>query len=273
MADLRKLFPKKESNNGPEPVAQSAPNANGVKPNPFARVTSGSASSTQSGSQQRAVAPTEGTPAPAGSNGDTGRTNPKLANIFGGTRRVGGAADSSADAAISGNGLGAGVSGSGNADSDSAGDAGVSGDGLDFLNSLAADVEPVRDSGPKLSSFPDETPATAPTRELPDDLDKSAISFVELIDQVYGIIHDTELLSNVIRNIMVELKANPQYIKLVVKDDVRTWVRAMRDGMGLARIKKQEKKSGSGRRSSSKAAENADLAKAFDELGINLDDL
>jgi hypothetical protein len=93
-----------------------------------------------------------------------------------------------------------------------------------------------------------------------------------LIDGVYGIIHDTELLSNVIRSIMIELKANPQYLKHVVKEDVRTWVKAMRDGMGLARVKKAEKKAGTGRKSSTKALDS-DVLSAIDDLGFDLDSL
>jgi hypothetical protein len=40
---------------------------------------------------------------------------------------------------------------------------------------------------------------------------------------------------------MSELQENPEYIKLVADQDVHTMIRAMRNTMGLARIKKTEK--------------------------------
>lgn len=91
-----------------------------------------------------------------------------------------------------------------------------------------------------------------------------------MIDGVYDLFHDPELLSNVIRGIMIELKSNPQYMKHVVKTDARTWVRAMRDNMGLARIKKQEKKTKTASRSKSKATD-ADLMSALDDLNLSFD--
>lgn len=124
--------------------------------------------------------------------------------------------------------------------------------------------EPVR-----ASQFDDETPATAPTRELPDDLDASHLQFVELIDNVYGLLHDTELLANVIKSIMTELQTHPQYMKLVSPTDVRTWVRAMRNGMGLARVKKQEKKEKTSTRKTKVA--DAEWDATIAELGITFD--
>ena len=125
-----------------------------------------------------------------------------------------------------------------------------------------------------LSQFDDETPATKPTRDVPEDADKGLRQFVELIDGVYGVVHDPELLGNVIRGIMIELKSNPQYMQQVADDDIRVWVRAMRSTMGLARIRKTEAKSkrGTGAAKKSKGVD-ADMEAAFDELGINFDDL
>lgn len=106
---------------------------------------------------------------------------------------------------------------------------------------------------PSVSGFSDETPATAPTRELPKDLPKEALQFIDLIDGVYSVLHEPDMLGGAIRNILVELKSHPEYMKLVAPEDIRAWVRGMRDSMGLARIKKQESKSkrsgGSGKKS------------------------
>lgn len=109
-----------------------------------------------------------------------------------------------------------------------------------------ADLESSVDEGiaprPGMSSFEDETPATKPTRELPDDLPKEQLQFIDLIDGVYEVLHEPDFLGSVIRNIMIELKNNPEYMRLVAPDDIRTWVRGMRESMGLARIKKTEAK-------------------------------
>lgn len=122
------------------------------------------------------------------------------------------------------------------------------------------------------SGYADETPATAPTRDLPEELTKQQLQFVELIDNVYGVLDDPELLGNVIKGIMVELKANPQYMQMVTNTDVRTWVRVMRDSMGLARIKKTEvkaKRAGGGSKTSKSKTEILDM----EGLGVDLDNL
>jgi len=118
------------------------------------------------------------------------------------------------------------------------------------------------------SSFADETPATAPIRELPDDLTQGQKQFVDLIDGVYAITNEPDLVGNVIKSIMIELKSNPQYIKLISPDDVRMWIRAMRENMGLARIQKQETKTKRAGGKSKGKALDADMMAALDELGI-----
>jgi hypothetical protein len=149
---------------------------------------------------------------------------------------------------------------------------------LELADLLDSEDEGTVPTPPKLSAygqFDDETPATAPTRDLPPDLTKQQQQFVALINDVYTIVHDPELLGNVIRSIMIELKSNPQYMKLVAPDDVHMWVRAMRDSMGIARIKKESKGKGRGTASKGggKSGVDADMLAAFDELGVNLDDI
>jgi hypothetical protein len=139
----------------------------------------------------------------------------------------------------------------------------------------------------RASQFADETPATAPIRDLtqlealtnnPDEVAaekarKQMLGFIGLIDQVYETHHDPELLSGVIRSIMMELKQNPNYINnanpIVHKTDVRTWVRAMRHSMGLAQIRKSEKKSsrGSGKASAVRKIDAGMLAD-IEALGL-----
>lgn len=98
-------------------------------------------------------------------------------------------------------------------------------------------IAPVTPSG-----YADETPATAPTRELPEGITKEELNFIDTVDSIYNILHDPDLLGGVVRNILIELKSHPEYMKLVAPEDVRQWVRGMRESMGLARIKKTEAK-------------------------------
>lgn len=125
------------------------------------------------------------------------------------------------------------------------------------------------------SQFADETPATAPVRDLPADMEKQQQDFVSLMDGVYELVNDSEMLGHVIRSIMIELKTYPQYMKMVSQEDVRLWVRSMRDSMGLARIKKQEKATkakGGGTGKKTKGVDS-DMAEAFADLGLSIDDL
>jgi hypothetical protein len=94
-----------------------------------------------------------------------------------------------------------------------------------------------------VSRFADQIDATAPIRELPADLSEQAKSWLAQMDSIYSILHEPEMLGNVVRNIMEELAAHPEYRQLIHPKDSNTIVRAMRDAMGLARIKKEESKS------------------------------
>jgi hypothetical protein len=111
---------------------------------------------------------------------------------------------------------------------------------LEDLASISTDVVPVVDS-PEDPMFPDEIEATAPDRELPDDITAEQISFVESLDGIYGVLHDSEMFGQTVRMIMIELQDNPEYDRLLSDSDVHTMIRGMRRTMGLARVRKQEK--------------------------------
>lgn len=141
---------------------------------------------------------------------------------------------------------------------------------FDSLEELAASVEEGIAPKPTRSTFADETPATKPTRDLPPELQKQQLQFVDLLDGMYEIVHDPELLGNVVKSMMIELGANPQYEKLLAPADVRLVVRAARDSMGLARVKKTEakaKRSGAAGARAAKAVDSDMLADLAD-LGI-----
>lgn len=112
---------------------------------------------------------------------------------------------------------------------------------LEDLAGMNASDVPVNDSSSAGDGFPDEIEATAPDRELPADLSAEQISFVESLDGIYGVLHDSEMFGQTVRIIMLELQENPEYEKLLSDSDVHTMIRGMRRTMGLARVRKQEK--------------------------------
>lgn len=115
------------------------------------------------------------------------------------------------------------------------------------------------------SGFADEIEATAPDRDLPADLSAQQLMFVEQLDGIYQILNDPEMFAQSVRIIMMELQENPEYEKLVSDQDVHTMIRAMRNTMGLARIKKQSK---------SRSAKNSTAAKkAAGTKGLSADAL
>lgn len=114
---------------------------------------------------------------------------------------------------------------------------------LEELENVTA--EGIESSGKEPSrgiyAFADEIPATAPTRELPEELTDGMKAFVTSLDSIYEIVHDAELFGQMIRTIMQELQENPEYTKLLADQDVHTMLRGLRSSMGLAKIKKAEK--------------------------------
>lgn len=116
----------------------------------------------------------------------------------------------------------------------------------------------------KLSHFDDEFPASKPVRELPEDLSKQGLAFVEMLDGIYDVVHDSELLGGMLKNVMMEFQENPQFESLIAKDDLRAFVVAARKTSGLARIKKTEAKAkrgtGAGSKSKSKNLDEDMLA-------------
>ena len=104
----------------------------------------------------------------------------------------------------------------------------------------ASDI-PEESNGYEGSGFDDEIEATAPDRDLPPDLLPEQLAFVESLDGIYGVLHDSEMFGQTVRMVMIELQENPEYEKLLSDSDVHTMIRGMRRTMGLARVRKQEK--------------------------------
>lgn len=126
----------------------------------------------------------------------------------------------------------------------------------------ASDAPEVRPGGRVSSSFGDEILATAPERPVDPDLTPQMLDFIQSLDNIYPVLHDSDMFAQAIRVVMMELQDNPEYKKLVSDHDIHTMIRAMRNTMGMAKIKKQEKsrKTGTGTRKNAKATSTADDA-------------
>lgn len=144
-------------------------------------------------------------------------------------------------------------------------------DDLAAMDAAAVEAIPER-SG---SGFFDEIEATAPDRDLPGDLTTQQLDFVEQLNGIYGVLNDPEMFAQSVRLVMMELQENPEYIKLVSDQDVHSMIRGMRNSMGLARIKKQEKsrKAGTGTKKAAqkKSAVSDEAMALLNSLGFDDD--
>lgn len=125
----------------------------------------------------------------------------------------------------------------------------------------------------EFSGFFDEIEATAPDRDLSPDLTPGQLGFVESLDSIYLILNDSDMFAQSVRTIMMELQENPEYLQLVSDTDVHVMIRAMRNTMGLARIRKQQKqrKTGTGKsRAPSKKQALMDKALGL-SIGMDID--
>lgn len=119
---------------------------------------------------------------------------------------------------------------------------------------------------PATPRFADETSASAPQRELPEGTPPEVRRFVDNLAHLHTLTPEPELASSAIRNIMVELKSQPQYIKHVMPNDVRVMIQMMRETMGLAKAVKEKKAT------TRKKAASAEVAAVMAEFA-DLDDL
>lgn len=138
-------------------------------------------------------------------------------------------------------------------------------DPLDLANLDMSTVgQSTSDRYAETTGFLDEIDATAPERELPEDLDHQQQGFVGLLDSIYEILTEPELFAQAVRTIMSELQSHPEYEQLVGDKDVHTLIKGMRATMGLARMRKAEKKA--------KTSSRAPKKSTFD-LGLDLGSL
>lgn len=146
-------------------------------------------------------------------------------------------------------------------------------DDLD-LSSLASldtsEIPATETTGSNAMQFPDEIEATAPVRELPEDLTAQQTQFIESLDTIYSVLHDPDMLGQSIRMVMQELQENPEYTKLISDHDVHTMIKSIRNVMGIAKIRKDEKKTRSpSKKSSASSKFDADTMAQLDAMMAN----
>src|SRR3546814_12374356 len=83
---------------------------------------------------------------------------------------------------------------------------------------------------------------------------------------IYTVLHDADMLGQSIRSVMQELQENKEFIQLVSDHDIHTMIKAIRNVMGVAKIRKEEKSSkrktgGAKRTASSKRSEERRVGK------------
>jgi hypothetical protein len=139
------------------------------------------------------------------------------------------------------------------------------------LDDIAGDESTLEVSRPNPYAFHDEIPVTAPDRELPADLIDGQKAFVTQLNGIYEVIHDPELFGQMIRVIMQEMQEHPDYVNLMVDQDVHTMIRGLRDSMGMARVKKAEKKTRASGGKAKSSPGGAAMASTLDEM-FNADD-
>lgn len=221
----------------------------------------------------------EQVPPPATDGSSVSSTKPKLGFLGKPAAGVGGVKPdgqaNSGNGAADGVGAGglarlAGLTGGANGGAVSVSGGGAESNALDIPASglSLADLDSFEGSGVVefRPQYSDEVPATAPTRELPEDLDETQKSFVMLLNGIYSVLYDPELFGQMVRNIMSELQENPEYEKLLADEDVNAMMRGLRESMGMAKIKKAEKTKGGGRTGKAAVVKASALASTIDGM-------
>lgn len=142
-------------------------------------------------------------------------------------------------------------------------------DDLDLSALASLDTSEIPETSARESSamqFPDEIEATAPVRELPEDLTAQQMTFVESLDTIYSVLHDPDMLGQSIRMVMQELQENPEYTKLISDHDVHTMIKSIRNVMGITKIRKEEKKTRAPAKKTASSKFDADTMAQLDEL-------
>jgi hypothetical protein len=183
-------------------------------------------------------------------------------NLLGAGRAVGGGRSKESPARVQPSGSGASVQ-----QRDSGED-----DGAVFGLADLAGFDASDDSAPTRSysdeRFLDEIEATAPERAITPDLTPQQMNFIESLDSIYPVLHDPDLFAQAVRIIMLELQENREYKKLISDQDVSTMIRGMRNTMGLAKIRKQEKSRKSSGGSAGKSSRAKKSAVSDDDMAL-----
>ncbi len=112
----------------------------------------------------------------------------------------------------------------------------------------------------------DEVPATAPERELPEEMTEQMQGFISSLDAIYKLHDDPEMFANVVRKIMSEMQDNPNLVDLLADEDSNALIRGLRQHAGLAQVKKQESKAKYARGKASQKPQSAAVDSVMSSL-------
>jgi hypothetical protein len=141
---------------------------------------------------------------------------------------------------------------------------------IDSLAELAeseAGQAPLRET--PVTQFPDLIDVDLPERDLPADITLEQQGFVDQLNVIYGILHDGELFGQVIRSIMQELQEHPEYTQMLAPSDAHVMIRGLRESMGLAQIKKGERKRTSPNANPKKPSKSSEMDALLDNSGMD----
>ena len=118
-----------------------------------------------------------------------------------------------------------------------------------------AGIDPEDDTG-----YLDEVPATAPERELPEELDATQQAFIKSLDSIYSLKDDPDMFVDVVRRIMSEMQDRPELAVLLAPEDSGAMIRGLRQQAGMAQVKKQAAKDKRGKKAAKPNSEAVDSA-------------
>lgn len=106
-------------------------------------------------------------------------------------------------------------------------------------------------SGDTSSIFADMTPIDRPARQLPADLQPQQSAFVQLLDSVYDLHHDSEAVKSAVTKLMIDMRETPYLADLVLDNDIAIIVAKMKQILGFRKVSESKAKA---KRASSKKA-------------------
>ena len=126
-------------------------------------------------------------------------------------------------------------------------------DSIDMSDIMTVESNDFTDdsTGDTPSIFADMTPIDRPARQLPADLQPQQSAFVQLLDSVYDLHHDSEAVKSAVTKLMIDMRETPYLADLVLDNDIAIIVAKMKQILGFRKVSESKAKA---KRASSKKA-------------------